>query len=218
MSAYTSITLQATRRTAAGRRPRRIGDPPSRRRRPSAERGPGRLEEPAAHAIRAANAPRAAAAAAAASPSASASAPEAERGGLVGASARRQQGNATGGRRQEGRRQHAPGCRPRCFRFAAQAAAGRPPSRRPAAVSLPQPDRRHQPADRPPCRCQSARPLRASAAREPAGRLPVRVHAGLAGVPRVVRIAPNRAAAPRDLRFGQNERLGASAIRRFGNS
>ena len=35
---------------------------------------------------------------------------------------------------------------------------------------------------------------------------------------RVVRIAPNRAAAPRDSRFGQNERLGDSAIRRFGNS
>ena len=30
---------------------------------------------------------------------------------------------------------------------------------------------------------------------------------------RVVRIAPNRAAAPRDSRFGQNERLGDSAIR-----
>ena len=39
---------------------------------------------------------------------------------------------------------------------------------------------------------------------------------GLAG--RVVRIAPNRAAAPRDSRFGQNERLGDSAIRRFGSS
>ena len=37
-------------------------------------------------------------------------------------------------------------------------------------------------------------------------------------VPRVVRIAPNRAAAPRDSRFGQNERLGDSAIRRFGSS
>ena len=35
---------------------------------------------------------------------------------------------------------------------------------------------------------------------------------------RVVRIALNRAAAPRDSRFGQNERLGDSAIRRFGNS
>ena len=34
----------------------------------------------------------------------------------------------------------------------------------------------------------------------------------------VVRIAPNRAAAPRDSRFGRNERLGDSAIRRFGNS
>ena len=38
------------------------------------------------------------------------------------------------------------------------------------------------------------------------------------GAARVVRIAPNRAAAPRDSRFGQNERLGDSAIRRFGNS
>ena len=35
---------------------------------------------------------------------------------------------------------------------------------------------------------------------------------------RVVRIAPNHAAAPRHSRFGQNERLGDSAIRRFGNS
>ena len=35
---------------------------------------------------------------------------------------------------------------------------------------------------------------------------------------RVVRVAPNRAAAPRDSRFGQNKRLGDSAIRRFGNS
>ena len=35
---------------------------------------------------------------------------------------------------------------------------------------------------------------------------------------RVVRIAPNRAAAPRDSRFGQNELLGDSAIRRFGDS
>ena len=34
---------------------------------------------------------------------------------------------------------------------------------------------------------------------------------------RVVRIAPNRAAAPRDSRFDQNERLGDSAIRRFGD-
>ena len=33
---------------------------------------------------------------------------------------------------------------------------------------------------------------------------------------RVGRIAPNRAAAPRDSRFGQNERLGDSAIRRLG--
>ena len=37
-------------------------------------------------------------------------------------------------------------------------------------------------------------------------------NAGVAGC-RVVRIAPNRAAAPRDSRFGQNERLGDSAIR-----
>ena len=35
----------------------------------------------------------------------------------------------------------------------------------------------------------------------------------VAAVARVVRIAPNRAAAPRDSRFGQNERLGDSAIR-----
>ena len=35
---------------------------------------------------------------------------------------------------------------------------------------------------------------------------------------RVVRIAPNRAAAPRNSRFGQNERLSDSAIRRFGDS
>ena len=35
---------------------------------------------------------------------------------------------------------------------------------------------------------------------------------------RVGRITPNRAAAPRDSRFGQNERLCDSAIRRFGNS
>ena len=36
--------------------------------------------------------------------------------------------------------------------------------------------------------------------------------------PRVLRIAPNRAAAPRDSRFGQNERIGDSAIWRFSNS
>ena len=35
---------------------------------------------------------------------------------------------------------------------------------------------------------------------------------------RVGRIAPNRAAAPHDLRFGQNERIADSAIWRFCNS
>ena len=40
----------------------------------------------------------------------------------------------------------------------------------------------------------------------------------VAAIGNVVRIAPNRAAAPRDSRLGQNERLGDSAIRRFGNS
>ena len=36
-----------------------------------------------------------------------------------------------------------------------------------------------------------------------------------AGFSRVVLIAPNRAAAPRDSRFGQNERLGDSVIPRI---
>ena len=35
---------------------------------------------------------------------------------------------------------------------------------------------------------------------------------------RAVRIAPNRAAAPRDLQYGQNERLSDLAIQRFCNS
>ena len=51
-----------------------------------------------------------------------------------------------------------------------------------------------------------------------AGSLKVTLQLHIFITPRVVRIAPNRAAAPRDSGFGQNESLGDSTIRRFGNS
>ena len=55
----------------------------------------------------------------------------------------------------------------------------------------------------------------------PVGRVPIFLNVDVpdrALTARIGRITPNRAAAPRDSRFGQNERPGDSAIRRFGNS